>query len=92
MTFKTTPGQQMVSPYVCMAIPPLRAHLQSPYRGGHLSDAEKAFNSSMSAVRVAVEWGFNDISSYFSFLDFKKNLKMGLSPVGKMYSTCAVML
>ena len=70
---------------------PLRAHLQSPYRGGHLSDAEKAFNSSMSAVRVAVEWGFNDISSYFSFLDFKKNLKMGLSPVGKMYSTCAVL-
>ena len=28
--------------------------------------------------------------NYFKFLDFKKNLKIGLSPVGKMYLSCAL--
>ena len=39
----------------------------------------------MSEVRVAVEWVFGDILNYFAFLDFKKDLKVGLSAVGKMY-------
>ena len=47
-------------------------------------------NSSMSKVRAAVEWMFGDIASYFAFLDFKKNLKIGLSPVGTMYNACAL--
>lgn len=38
-----------------------------------------------------MEWVFNDITSYFAFLDFKKNLKIGLSPVGTMYSTCGLL-
>ena len=43
------------------------------------------FNKSMSSVRVAVEWIFGDIINYFKFLDFKKNLKIGLSQIGKLY-------
>jgi hypothetical protein len=39
----------------------------------------------MSEVRVSVEWIFADIINYFKFLDFKKNLKIQLSAVGKMY-------
>lgn len=70
---------------------PLRVHLQAPYRPLPLTPDQQAFNSSMSAVRIAVEWVFGDISSYFRFLDFKKNLKMGLSPVGTMYSACALL-
>ena len=42
------------------------------------------FNKSMSEVRISVEWLFNDIINYFKFMDFKKNLKVGLSSVGKM--------
>ena len=45
----------------------------------------------MSKVREAVEWVFSDIVTYFAFLDFKKNLKIGLSPVGVMYSVCALL-
>ena len=67
---------------------PLRIHLQAPFRAGHLTADEEAFNSSMSKVRSSVEWVFNDITSYFAFLDFKKNLKIGFSPVGTMYSAC----
>ena len=43
----------------------------------------------MSSVQISVEWVFGDIINYFKFMDFKKNLKIGLSAVGKMYSVCA---
>ena len=45
----------------------------------------------MSEVRVSVEWIFGDIINYFKFLDFKKNLKISLSAVGKMYVTCVLL-
>ena len=45
----------------------------------------------MSSVQNAVEWVFGDILNYFKFIDFKKNLKIGLSAVGKMYSVCALL-
>lgn len=45
----------------------------------------EVYNIVMSIVRLSVEWLFGDIISYFKFLDFKKNLKLGLSSVGKMY-------
>ena len=48
-------------------------------------------NTSISAVRSSVEWIFGDIMNYFKFLDFRKNLKIGLSAVGEMYITCALM-
>lgn len=60
---------------------PIRVQLQLPYRGARLSNDEQFFNASMSTVRTAVELGFGDITSYFAFLDFKRNLKIGLSPV-----------
>lgn len=70
---------------------PLRVHLQAPYRNRQLTPAMTAFNKSMSAVRVSVEWIFGDIVNYFKFLDFKKNLKIGLSSVGKMYIVAALL-
>ena len=45
----------------------------------------------MSSVRQAVEWIFGDIVNFFKFLDFKENLKIGLSPVGKMYIVSALL-
>jgi len=52
---------------------PLRAHLQRPFQGARLNDMQKQFNTAMSAVRVSVEWVFNDIVNYFKFIDLKKN-------------------
>ena len=49
------------------------------------------YNKAMSAVRMSVEWLFGDIVNYFKFLDFKKNLKLSLSAVGKMYVVCAIL-
>lgn len=45
----------------------------------------------MSTVRAAVESVFDDISTYFALLDFKKNLKIDLSPFGKLYSIGALL-
>ena len=70
---------------------PLRTHLQCPFRNGVLTRQMEEFNASMSSVRTSVEWLFGDLINYFKFLDYKKNLKIGLSHVGKMYIVCALL-
>ena len=59
---------------------PLRVHLQAPFR-----------HTEMGSVRVTVEWLFGNIINDFKFLDFKKNLKIGMSSVGKIYLVCALL-
>ena len=70
---------------------PLRVHLQSPFREVPTTPEMAAYNQRMSAVRVSVEWIFGDVINYFKFMDFKKNLKIGLSQVGKMYIVSAIL-
>ena len=45
----------------------------------------------MSNVRVSVEWIFGDIVNYFKFMDFKKDFKIDLSQVGKVYIVSAML-
>ena len=45
----------------------------------------------MSTVRRSFEWVFGEILKYLSFLDYEKNLKIEVSPVGKMYCICALL-
>ena len=68
----------------------VRVHLQASF-WGNLNPLQEEFNSQISKVRITVEWLFNEITKHFAFLDFKKNLKIGLSPVGKMYRVCALL-
>ena len=70
---------------------PLRVHLQAPFRNRELTREIELFNKDMSSVRASVEWIFNDITNYYKFLDFKKNLKLGLSCIGKMYIVAAIL-
>ena len=63
---------------------PMRIHLQSPFRGARLTPGMEAFNLSMSRVQTSVEWIFWDV------MDFKRNLKIDLRTVGKMYIVCAL--
>ncbi|XP_028410552.1 uncharacterized protein LOC114533250 [Dendronephthya gigantea] len=69
---------------------PLRVHLQAPFRGAVMTPAMEEFNRSMSTVRVSVEWAFGEVVRSFKCLDFKSNLKLGLSCVGKMYLVSAI--
>ena len=44
---------------------PLRLHLEAPFRNAVLTPDMQAFNASMSAERVSVEWLFGDIVIFF---------------------------
>ena len=67
---------------------PLRMHLQTPFRNVILIPQMVNFNKAMSSVRVSVEWL---LVEYFKFVDFKKNLKIGLSSMGKIYIVCTLL-
>lgn len=69
---------------------PLQVHLQAPFRHGILTPMMEEYNAKINSVRVSVEWLFGNIINDFKFLDFKKNLKIGMSSVGKMYLVCAL--
>ncbi|KAF0738362.1 hypothetical protein Ae201684P_020031 [Aphanomyces euteiches] len=64
---------------------PLRDWLISPYKGSKITAPQSRFNSKMSSVRVSVAWCFGEVLRYWAFLDFKKKLKVFLSPVAKLY-------
>lgn len=70
---------------------PLWVHPQGHFRFGVLSEEMKAYNTAMGTVRSSVEWLFGDIVNYVKFLDLKKNLKLGLSSIGKMYIVSALL-
>ena len=71
---------------------PNRVHLQCPIiRRRPLTEDKQPFITSMSRVRVAVEWVIGDIANYFKFIDFKKNLIIGMSAVGKFYVVFALL-
>ena len=81
-------------PYVIYGDPAygITGNILSPYRGVGLSNYQKTFNSKMSKCRVSVEWGFGKICQNFAFLDFKKNLKVLLQPVGKYYLVATILV
>ena len=63
----------------------LTRNILAPYSGAQITDDQQEFNSKMSKLRVCVEWGFGKICRLFAFLDFKKNLKILLQPIGKYF-------
>lgn len=64
---------------------PQRDRLYAPFKGAQPTPLEATFNRYMSGVRQSVEWGFGNIVKHWAFLDFKKNLRLHLQPVGKLY-------
>lgn len=84
----------LVKHFVCMGTPRIRIGFtfSAPFaRRAAMAQNEQAFNQSMSMVRVSVQWVFGYIANYFKFIDFKKNLKIGPSAVGKYYVICALL-
>ena len=73
----------------------LRPQLMSPFREAAvpvLTLDMMAFNTAMSEVRltVSVERLFDDLAEYSKFIDFKNNLKLGMSALGKQYIVSAL--
>lgn len=90
--------QQLVKPngepYVLYGDPAygLTQNILAPFKGARITANEQAFNKKMSKVRISVEWGFGKIMQYFAYLDFKKNQKVLLQPVGKYYAVACVLI
>ena len=82
--FAYNPAGQAVCVYGDPAYP-LRVQIQGPFRYGVLTPQMEQYNKEMSAVRSSVEWLFGDVINSFKFNDFKKDLKLFLSSVGKIY-------
>lgn len=49
------------------------------------------YNKAMSEVGVSVELFVGNICNCFKFIDFKKQMKVHLSTVGKMYFVCVLL-
>ena len=62
---------------------PLRAYLQAPFGGAHITPAERQFNSLMSKSQVCIECFFREISAKFGILDHKRNQQLHREAVGK---------
>ncbi len=64
---------------------PLHPYLVSPFSGMNRSADQVAFNSQMSPLWCSIEWGFRKIVATFAFLDFHKNQKLYLQPLGPYF-------
>ena len=69
----------------------IRSYLITPFKGGCLTQEQSDFNTNMSRLRQSVEWGFGKLTNLFAFIDFHKNLKVYLQPVGKYYLVAALL-
>ena len=59
-----------------------------PYRAGgrrSLTAQEQATNIKMSSYRIVIEWGFANILNQFTSVEWKRNQKIGLSPIAVNY-------
>lgn len=88
--FAYNPAGQAVCVYGDPAYP-LRVQMQGPFRYGVLTPQMQQYNTEMSAVRSSVEWLFGDVINSFKFNDFKKDLKLFLSSVGKIYVVSVIL-
>ena len=69
--YSFSPDGQPVSIYGDPAYPP-RVYLQCPFaKRPNLTDAEQAYNRSMSRVPISAECIFGDIINYFEFTNLK---------------------
>lgn len=70
---------------------PILSHVDRGFRGANLTDAQKAYNTALSSVRITVEWQFGKVVNVFPFVDFRKAMKLRLNPIGNLYIVAALL-
>lgn len=68
----------------------LSRYILRGYKGA-MTAAQQAFSSQMSAVRIAVEWGFQEVLKDWGYLNYRANLKVFKQPIGTMYVVGALL-
>ena len=69
---------------------PLCPEILTPFKH-HVTPDQQLFNTTMSGVRMSVEWGYKEICTHFAFVDFHKNMKVLLQPVGAYYRVATLL-
>ena len=69
----------------------LHVHLQAPYRNANMTPDQEEYNKAMGRVRTVVEWIFREIKTYFKFVSYKSQMKIGLNAFGKTYLVCGLL-
>ncbi|RPA89084.1 hypothetical protein L873DRAFT_1894669 [Choiromyces venosus 120613-1] len=69
----------------------INSFILSPYQGARLTNDQKQWNRSMSRLRIVAEWAFKEIVNTFGFLDFVKNQKHLLQPVGVQFRVAVLL-
>lgn len=59
--------------------------MEVPFQGASFTPPRRAFNKSMSVVRITVEWIFKEIKMQFATMDIKRKMKIREAPVGLLY-------
>jgi hypothetical protein len=68
---------------------PQSHHIFGGFRNPLPGSQEAQWNTTMSKVREAVEWGFKEITMQWSYLDFRSRMKIFQSPIAKYYTIAA---
>jgi hypothetical protein len=71
---------------------PQSAYVYGGYRNPPAGSLQAAWNTQMSKVREVVEWGFANIVSNWSFLDFRAAMMVFKSPVAKYFVVAAFLV
>ena len=66
-------------------------HLQGPFKHGVPTPQMEEYNAAISAVRSSVEWLLGMWLIFLSSMTSKKNLKLFLNCVGKLYLVSGIL-
>jgi hypothetical protein len=70
---------------------PLYNNITRPYKGNNVTRVQQRINGVFSKLRVCVEWGFAANANLFSFADFPRQMRMFVSPIGRIYVVCVLL-
>lgn len=66
-------------------------YLLSPFQGVRVNANQRAWNKEMSKVRIVVEWAFKEVVNLCSFIDYPRNQKHLLQPVGIQFRVAVIL-
>lgn len=69
----------------------INSFLLSPYQGAQITPDQRQWNKAMSRLRIVAEWAFKKTVSTFAFLDYCKNQKHLLQPVGLQFRVAVLL-
>ena len=65
--------------------------LLCPYQGVQIAEDQKQWNCTMSKLPIVAEWAFEEMVNMFGFLEYIKNEKHLLQPVGVQFRVVALL-